>query len=164
MTSEEFKEEAQALRQRMESVAHRYLDDPDEAEDAIQDTMAKLWLMRDSLHPPVTALAAVMVRNICIDRIRRRRPTVRINALNDVTDTNLELEEHQRVERMMNIIDQMPATAQTVLRLRHMEGMDTAEIARITGTTEAAIRQALSRARKAVRDKYMKTIYKEQND
>ena len=39
----------------------------------------------------------------------------------------------------------------TILRLRHLEGMEMNEIAVLTGSSEVAIRKALSRARQAVR-------------
>ena len=44
----------------------------------------------------------------------------------------------------------------TILRLRHLEGMEMNEIAVLIGSSEVAIRKALSRARQAVRQKYMK--------
>ena len=55
---------------------------------------------------------------------------------------------------MMKVIETLPDMQQTILRLRHMEGMDSKEIANLTGSTEVAVRKALSRARQAVRDKY----------
>jgi RNA polymerase sigma-70 factor (ECF subfamily) len=45
---------------------------------------------------------------------------------------------------------------QTILRLRHMEGMELRDIAALTGSSEVATRKALSRARQAVRLQYMK--------
>jgi RNA polymerase sigma-70 factor (ECF subfamily) len=60
----------------------------------------------------------------------------------------------ERIERMMKVIETLPDMQQTILRLRHMEGMEFKEIAELTGSTEAAVRKALSRARQAVRDKF----------
>ena len=57
---------------------------------------------------------------------------------------------------MMNIVEQLPPMQQTILRLRHIEGMTMADIAAITGTNEVALRKALSRARQAVRLQYTK--------
>lgn len=54
----------------------------------------------------------------------------------------------------MKVIEALPDLQQTILRLRHMEGMDSKEIAELTGSTEVAVRKALSRARQAVRDKF----------
>jgi RNA polymerase sigma-70 factor (ECF subfamily) len=56
----------------------------------------------------------------------------------------------------MNLIEALPTMQQTILRLRHVEGMEYSEIARITGSSEEAVRKALSRARLAIREKYRK--------
>ncbi len=56
----------------------------------------------------------------------------------------------------MGIIESLPSLQQTILRLRHMEGMEMKDIAEIIGSSEVALRKALSRARQAVRQQYMK--------
>jgi RNA polymerase sigma-70 factor (ECF subfamily) len=53
---------------------------------------------------------------------------------------------------MMQMVEQLPDKQQTILRLRHMEGMEMADIAALLCTTETAVRKSLSRARQAVRD------------
>ena len=45
---------------------------------------------------------------------------------------------------------------QTILRLRHIEGMEMKEIAELTGSTEVAIRKTLSRARQTLKQQYQK--------
>ena len=93
----------------------------------------------------------MLTRNRCIDLVRRKKPIAEIN-IADFQEGNEAL--HERIERMMKVIETLPDLQQTILRLRHMEGMDSKEIADLTGTTEAAVRKALSRARQAVRDKF----------
>lgn len=145
--------EAQRLRPQLQAEARRYLQDADEAEDVVQDVLLKLWLMREEVALPMDALAKVLVRNRCIDRLRRLRPTIDIDSLPlfELTDDTQE-----RIDRMMTIIRQLPDMQQTVLRLRHIDGMDMADIARLIGSSEVAIRKTLSRARLAVRDIYLK--------
>ena len=60
----------------------------------------------------------------------------------------------EQMDRMMDIIWQLPDAQQAVLRMRHIEGMEMADIAAHTGSSEAAVRKALSRARLAVRERY----------
>lgn len=50
------------------------------------------------------------------------------------------------------IIEAMPENQRTVLRLMTTENLDTREAARLTGFSEANVRQLLSRARKHIRD------------
>ena len=56
----------------------------------------------------------------------------------------------ERIERMMTLVATLPTMQQTVLRLRHMQGMEMRDIARIIGASEVSVRQSLSRARRAV--------------
>ena len=152
MTQEEFKEEAQRLRPRLMLTARRYLGD-DDAEDTVQDALLRLWQMVGELRQPFDALALRLTRNLCIDQVRRRKPTV---VLTDSGGTDQADGDDERIERMMAVVSTLPDLQQTILRLRHLEGMKMNEIADLTGSSEVAIRKALSRARQAVRQKYMK--------
>ena len=151
MTQEEYKEEARRLRPQMMNVARRYLAD-DDAEDTVQDALLRLWQMVDKLRMPLDGLASVLVRNLCVDKERRRHRTLALTEAGDNEDNG----QDERIERMMGIIESLPSLQQTILRLRHMEGMEMKDIAEITGSSEVALRKALSRARQAVRQQYMK--------
>lgn len=154
MTVEEFKEEALGLRPVLTDVARRWLGGGDEAEDAVQEVLLKLWVMRDELHSPMAVLARVLVRNHCVDRMRRRRVTVDVS-VTDIPDNSAAASvDYARLEHIMSMVDALPAYQQMILRLRHIEGMTMADIAGITGSSEAAVRKALSRARMAVRRTY----------
>ncbi|MBQ8487112.1 MAG: sigma-70 family RNA polymerase sigma factor [Prevotella sp.] len=152
MTQEEYKEEARRLRPRLLQTARRYLNEED-AEDTVQDVLLRLWQMVDMLHMPIDALATVLVRNFCVDRLRRQKPTQALAAHYEQTD---EAETDERIERILAMIDTLPTLQQTILRLRHIEGMGMREIAELTGSSEVAIRKALSRARQTLRKQYEK--------
>ena len=157
MTQEEFKEEARKLRPKLLSVAQRYLGD-DDAEDTVQDVLIRLWQMVGDVRRPMDALASVLTRNFCIDKVRRRQP-VGLSAESGLYGYAVELsesEDTERLDRMMAIIERLPSMQQTILRMRHMEGMEMHEIAELIGSSEVAIRKALSRARQAVRTQYLK--------
>jgi len=79
MTTEEFQQQAEALRVQLVGVAQKYLSATDEAEDIVQDAMIKLWLMRDQLMAPVSGFASVVTRNLCIDHLRKKHPTIDIS-------------------------------------------------------------------------------------
>lgn len=151
MTQEEFKEETQRLRPRLMLTARRYLGD-DDAEDTVQDALLRLWQMVGELRQPLDALALRLTRNLCIDKVRRKKPTVMLTDSGGTDDAD----DDERIERMMTVISTLPDLQQTILRLRHLEGMEMNEIAGLIGSSEVAIRKALSRARQAVRQKYQK--------
>ena len=151
MTTETFRQEAQRMRTTLVRLAFGILRDSDEAEDVVQDVLLRLWQMRDQLKMPIEPLARMLTRNRCIDIVRRKKPAAELSmAVFQEEDEAL----RERIERMMKVIETLPDLQQIILRLRHMEGMEFKEIAELTGSTEVAVRKALSRARQAVRDKY----------
>ena len=153
MIKSEYEIAMQRLRPALLAEANRYLGDANDAEDMVQDAMMRLWQMCAQLQSPVDGLARVLVRNLCLDAIRRRKPRKDIESLPPVVSGNSETLEHERIERMMTIVENLPDVPQTILRLRHMEGMEMKDIARLLQMEEAAVRKALSRARQTVREK-----------
>lgn len=102
MTTDEFKQQAEGLRLQLISVAQKYLGTTDEAEDIVQDTMVKLWLMREQLKSPISAFACMVTRNLCIDCLRRKHPTVDITQLSyedDLSDDGEQIEQMLRKDR-----------------------------------------------------------------
>lgn len=154
LTREEFVQEAERIRPRLLASASRYLHDAGEAEDVVQDVLLRLWTLRDELTLPIEPLACVLVRNFSIDLLRRRRWHAAL-ADADGGDAVEEAVAHGQIERLMTAVNSLPSMQQLILRLRHVEEMDYSEIAKLTGSREEAVRKALSRARKAVKDKYM---------
>lgn len=149
------------MRPMLLSAAGGYLGNADDAEDAVQEVLVKLWSMASTLRSPVAPLARVLVRNFCVDRLRRRRVTVSVDETELPTIT-AESTDDGTFERMMKVIDTLPAAQQVVLRLRHIDGMDIDGIAKLTGYKEANVRKILSRARMAVRKHYMEELNNEQ--
>ena len=119
----------------------------------MQDVLLRLWQMVDTLRMPIDGLATVLVRNFCIDRLRLQRP---LQVLTKECEQADETETDERIERVMTMIDTLPTMQQTILRLRHIEGMEMKEIAELTGSTEVAIRKTLSRARQTLKQQYQK--------
>ena len=157
MTREDFQREAEAMRPMLLQVATGLLGSAADAEDSVQDALLKLCLMADTLRRPVAPLAKVLVRNLCVDRLRRRRQTVPL----ELTAMQVQPQEGMdgdALAHVMKVIDTLPAAQQVVLRLRHIDGMPMDEIARLTGASEAAVRKQLSRARMAVRKHYLDSL------
>ena len=155
MITDEFIKEAERIRPSLLLTAQRYLEAED-AEDVVQDALLRLWNMCDELTPPMVSLARVVVRNLCLDKLRREKPLLRLDTHETEDPPDEEVGQWERIERLMTLIEALPTMQQTILRLRHVEGMEYSEIARITGSSEEAVRKALSRARLAIREKYQK--------
>ncbi len=153
MTKDEFEISFHRLRPMLIAEATKYMGDIGDAEDMVQDAMLRLWQMCAQLQSPVDGLARIIVRNLCLDAIRRRKPREGIEALPALAGGGNEATEHERIERMMTVVESLPDVQQTILRLRHMEGMEMKDIARLLQMEETAVRKALSRARQAVRER-----------
>lgn len=81
MVQEEFEKIATDIRQRVIAVARGYRLDADSAEDVAQDTMLKLWTIREKTdgRKSATAMAVMIARHLSIDMLRKRR-TVGLDA------------------------------------------------------------------------------------
>ncbi len=155
MTVTEYQHEAERIRPALTIAARSYMGDDDEAEDVVQDVLLKLWSIHTDVSIPMDGYAKVITRNLCVDRLRRRHRTEDIAtlALSEAPATDTDQE---RIDRMMRVISTLPDLQQTILQMRHINGMEMKEIAQLVGSTEVAIRKTLSRARQAVRDHYLK--------
>lgn len=150
-------DEAKAMRPMLLNVARNILGSEEEAEDVVQDAMLRLWQLRDEPIRNVRGFARIVVRNLSLSKIRRKPLTIDISQA-DIAD-EVETERNEQIDRMMALVDALPTMQQTVLRLRHMQDMTMADIASLIGTSEVAVRQSLSRARRSIIEQY-KTIAK----
>ena len=150
MTTEAFQQQAGELRKQLVSIAHKYMGNTDEAEDIAQDAMVKLWLMREQLTLPIAGMASIVTRNLCIDALRKKHQTIDIAQLPDEADFS---DDGEQIEQLLKVIDSLPSIQRTILRMRHLQGMEMCEIALVLGSTEVAVRKTLSRARKVVRNR-----------
>ena len=147
--NKDFPHTVKRLRTQLLLIARHILGDEDEAEDVVQDALLKLWQLKDEPVRNVDAFAKVMVRNLCIDRVRRRCNMVDVDEY-DVADPPPETESDALIERMLALVDKLPTMQQTILKMRHIDGMEMSDIASLIGTSEVAVRQSLSRARRKV--------------
>ena len=161
MDYEEYTKEAVRLRGELVAAARRYLGNDDDAEDAVQEVLLKLWMIHDTFVGNTAGMAHRMLRNHCISVLRRRRPSVSIDDVGwEVAESSMDADvaadvDVDDMEEMMAVVDALPDYQQTVLRLRHIDGMSMDDIAALTGTSAANIRQTLSRARRSARRQYL---------
>lgn len=152
MTTETFKDEVHAMRPMLVGVARGVLGSDEEAEDVVQDALLRLWQLRDEPIRNVRGFARIVVRNLCLSKVRRKQVMVDIGKA-DIADET-ETTDNEQIDRMMALVDALPTMQQTVLRLRHMQDMSMADIASLIGTSESAVRQSLSRARRSILEQF----------
>ncbi|GHT65867.1 DNA-directed RNA polymerase sigma-70 factor [Bacteroidia bacterium] len=157
MEQEQFKKEILPLRDRLLSYAQRLLGNKDDAEDVIQEVLFKLWYMRNELdrYDHIPALALTITKHLSLNQLKKNEREY------ESLDENIEagslspytgLEQKDELEQLLKIVSRLPDLQQSVLRMKHIDGLETDEIAALTGSSPEAVRMNLSRARKKVRD------------
>jgi RNA polymerase sigma-70 factor (ECF subfamily) len=141
-----------------------FLRNREDAEDALQDVLMRLWTNRQQLdtYQSVEALAVQMTKNLCMDRLKAHSrqksvigadlSSIAANQLSPYRRAELSDSEDQ-IRRLMN---ELPETQKLVLHLRDVEEYSFEEIEQVTGLSINTIRVTLSRARQRLRDGYLK--------
>ncbi len=161
MDKNEFTTIVMPLQDRLYRLAKRILVSADEAEDAVQDVLLKLWNGRSSIenYRSPEAFAITMTKNYCLDRLKSKQASnLKIVHSNYPTSENLEknVEASEGVELVFKIMESLPEQQKIVLQLRDVEQFEFEEIAKMLDKNETAIRVTLSRARKTVREALIK--------
>jgi len=146
--------------------AFRFLNNSEEAEDAVQEVCIKLWNMRSGLNKyrSVEAFAMTMTRNHCLDRLRKKgreifEDTRPIDTRTTGIDPQEEIETKESYRNILKIVENLPEKYRSVLEMRDLEGYEYDEIEKRLGLNINTIRVNLSRARKMVRDELNKINY-----
>ena len=151
------------LRRKLLNMAMAILPNEEDAADALQDAFCKLWPRRDTINDETKAeaLTGVTLRNICIDRTRKRSlPTVPLYEEHDTADSEMTYKEREeRYNSVKAIIDnELTKLQRRIIELKEIEGVEIVEIARQLQMTESAVRMNLSRARNKIRECYRKEV------
>ena len=155
---------------RMLSVCRRILRSEEEAKDAVQEAFVSAFKAMRSFEG--NCQLGTWLHRIAVNaslmrlRSRKRRPEQSIDDLlpsfkddghariepQDWTPSALQLVETRETrETVRGCIDRLPETYRTVLLLRDIEELDTAETAGILDVTEGVVKVRLHRARHALR-------------
>jgi RNA polymerase sigma-70 factor (ECF subfamily) len=139
------------------AVARKYLGNTDRAADAAQDTFLAAFRAIGAFQATArlgTWLHRIAV-NECLMRLRRdrRSRTVTLDAGYDAGAWYDEtLERGETANRVREGIGRLPEAFRTIIELRDLQGLDTAETAERLGTTMAVVKTRLHRARHALRE------------
>ncbi|HXD76878.1 MAG TPA: sigma-70 family RNA polymerase sigma factor [Puia sp.] len=144
--------------------AFRLLRDTREAEDAIQDVMAGLWVRREEWGnwKNLEAYCMTATRNNCIDRIRRQRhreeQEKRMPHDSGEQDPYEKIMYKEMTYRIRQCMAALPENQQLVMHLREVEGFSYNEIADLLQMSLDQVKVSLFRGRSTIK----KTIIKEE--
>ena len=145
------------LSNRFYRVAYHILESQEDAEDAVQELYLKLIKTPEKftdIQDPA-ALGITILRNICIDIIRRRekRRSEELHEymIAEVSSPDRATSEKDRLRILIREIDKLPQKQSTVLKMRAIEGLEYDEISQRTGLSQVNIRVLVSIARKTLK-------------
>lgn len=163
MDQKEFTKMIHPFRDKIYRLARRLLVSAEEAEDATQEVYIKLWNKNEDLrqYQSVEALAMTMTKNYCLDQLKSKRSSNLSIAHSNYRDhqpsVSKIVEDRDSLSWVEKAIESLPEQQRMIIQLREVEQYEYAEIAEILNMNETAVRVALSRARKIIREMSTKT-------
>ena len=159
MKSSEFNAKVIPLTSRLYRLAYSMLNSREEAEDTVQEVLAKMWGMRSDLkkYSSPEALAVRITRNQCLDILRRRTTTRTVEKKESYEmegyeeDPSVKLEGSERKAVVLKLIEELPEPQRSLVYFRHIEGKEYKEMEPLMNMKENAMRVSISRARKQMR-------------
>ncbi len=150
------------VKDKMYRLALRLLVSKEAAEDATQEVLLKLWSRKEKLkhYANIEAFAMTVTKNHCLDELKSKKNNnlkiVHQNYENKAFSLQKEVELNDELNWVEKIISALPEQQKMVFQLRDIEQYEFEEIEKITGMKPTAIRVALSRARKQIRERLTK--------
>ena len=147
------------LAERFYRAAYYMLESQQDAEDAVQELYLKIWKSHANLTDlkSPAAYGMSLLKNICIDRIRRReiRKAEPLDAGLPQPDAPPEkrLAARDILKKVMEEIDRLPQTQARVMKMMVIEDLDYKEISERTGLSQVHVRVLISTARKTLKQK-----------
>lgn len=163
MTPLEFLNIVSPFKDKVFRLAKRLLVSREEAEDATQEVLIKLWNNKTKIkdYKNVEAFSMMMTKNFCFDKLKSKQAQnlkiVHNNYQDHSVSLQKEVELNDSIDWVGKIMETLPEQQKMVIQLRDVEQYDFKEIAKMLDMNETAIRVALSRARKTIREKLTNT-------
>ena len=163
MTQTEFLKIVMPFKDKVFRLAKRLLVSKEEAEDATQEVLLKLWSNKAKIqeYKNVEAFSMTMTKNFCLDKLKSKQAQnlklVHSNYKDHNVSLQKQLELNDSVDWVSKIIEDLPEQQKMVIQLRDIEQYDFDEIGKMLDMNNTAVRVTLSRARKTIREKLTKT-------
>jgi len=162
MNQQEFTNLVMPFKDKIYRLAKRFLISKDSAEDATQDIYLKLWKNKEKLksYHNVEAFAMTMTKNHCLDVLKLKSSSnlkiIHSNYKDNNQDVDKQTDVVDSVDIIHKLIANLPSKQKLIIQLRDVEQYSFEEIGKILEIQPTAIRVALSRARKTIREQLIK--------
>jgi len=153
MTQTEFERIVLRIRPRMMKIALDFFQNQEDAEDAVQEVLLRMWLRDGSPNDNYEALAVRATKNVCVSMWRKQklRRMETIDADNDTSmdsgSSDSQVLTQEQAQRIEQAISRLPRSEQRLIRLKQEADLEADEIAVITGIPVRSVRSMISSAR-----------------
>jgi RNA polymerase sigma-70 factor (ECF subfamily) len=137
------------------TLARFLLKDRAEAEDAVQEAFIRLWNHRDNVDPDrIKPWLMKVTRNICLDRLRRRRQTEALEEYQAVEHRGpmFGAEQSELGQWLQQAIGGLREPYRSLVVLRDIQQHSYEEVAGVTELSLSQVKVYLHRARKQLRE------------
>lgn len=156
MESQDFQNIATSVRPKLMNLCRSFFDRQElayDAEDAVQETLLRLWQMRDRLgeYQEPEALAMLIAKNVCIDILKlnkeQHEPLDETRNIIGNVQADQSMIAHDTERIISNAMARLPRTQRRMLMMR-AEGMSMVEIAATCNATPTSTKTMICAARK----------------
>lgn len=159
MEEKEFRQKVMPLQRMMYAMALRIGLPPDDAADAVQETMLKLWRGREGIpdeDPGKSAYCMTSIKNECLSVLKKKRSDASIENVMELDSDSKGVVETMAAQDTRKMIETLlrylPPNQQQVIRLSSFGEYNIPEIVAATGFSHGNVRQLLSRGRRRLRE------------
>ncbi|MCM1094068.1 MAG: sigma-70 family RNA polymerase sigma factor [Lachnospiraceae bacterium] len=149
----------------MYRIAFSAIGNSEDAQDAVQDAVTKLWVSRSRLASVDCPKAFILraARNAAIDLLKSKaNTTANTDELNETPEERADISDaidaKDSLQRVNRLIEKLDPLQREILLMRSHSGLSLAEIAELKGISHDNARTILSRARKRLKELYNRTI------
>jgi RNA polymerase sigma-70 factor (ECF subfamily) len=156
-----FDQQVLPAKDKMFRFALRLLENTEDARDAVQDVLLRIWKDRERLEEVKNPEAWCMqiTKNHCLDRLKalrvKRKSVQKIAELEDGIERQTpykQAEQQDEMKTVRKVISELPEKSRMVIQLREVEGFTYQEISEILEWSMDEVKVNLFRARKKLKE------------
>jgi RNA polymerase sigma-70 factor, ECF subfamily len=145
---------------RLCAFANKFINDPEEAQEIVQDMFIKIWERRDEIDPEDSLKSYIfkIVQNLSLNKLRRRKVESRYTEIYKlVYIEQYEFSAHESLlareleEHIVDSIGKLPSECRKVFELSRIEGLKYREIAVSLHISVKTVEAQMSKALRSLR-------------
>ena len=163
MGLEDYSKRIHVIKSKLYRFALKFLHDKHEAEDVVQETLAKVWSHKNRFDELANfeGWCMTLFRTQSLDRLKSAQYKTSVVRINPEAESHSKTPYQQaeladRIRTVRRLIDTLPEKQKEVIHLRDVEGFSYQEIADIMEIEVNLVKVTLFRARTTIKTKLLK--------